>query len=236
MKRAIKTKVTKRKKKRVTKKEKAGQPPSPQVLNELKAVRFVEYEITTEPIHDRDYKRLPDPVKDVISRLHHEAQRHPLQAIPELVELIEKYPNVPMLYNFLSVAYSLTGQREKMEEVILENYQRNPDYLFARLNYAELCRLQGDYEQIAEIFEHKFDLKLLYPRRKRFHISEVANFMGLIGVYFFETGQPDVAERYYEMLEQIAPDYPMTRLLQSKLHPTFLGRILKRMAGQTKQD
>ena len=123
-----------------------------------------------------------------------------------------------------------------IQEVILENYQRNPDYLFARLNYGELCRLQGDYEQIAEIFEHKFDLKLLYPRRKRFHISEVANFMGLIGVYFFETGQPDVAERYYEMLEQIAPDYPMTRLLQSKLHPTFFGRILKRMAGQAKKD
>lgn len=218
------------------KRKKRRRRSSPQAQNELKAVRFVEYEITTEPIHDRDYKRLPAPVKDVISQLHHEAQTHPLQAIPELVEMIEKYPNVPMLYNFLSVAYSQTGQREKMEEVILENYQRNPDYLFARLNYAELCRLQGDYEQIAEIFEHKFDLKLLYPHRKRFHISEVANFMGLIGIYFFETGQREVAEKYYEMLKQIAPDYPMTRLLRSKLHPSFLGRILKRMAGQAEQE
>ena len=137
-----------------------------------------------------------------------------------------------MLYNYLSVAYSHAGQREKAEEVIQENYQRNPDYLFARLNYAELCRAQGNYQQIAEIFEHKFDLKLLYPKRKRFHISEVANFMGLIGIYFLETGQREAAERYYEILKEIAPGYPMTKMLRRKLHPSFLRRLLSRMAGQ----
>ena len=138
-----------------------------------------------------------------------------------------------MLYNYLSVAYSRAGKREKAEEIVRENYQLNPDYLFARLNYAELCRAQGDYEQIAEIFEHKFDLKLLYPNRKRFHISEVANFMGMMGVYFLETGEREGAERYYEALKEIAPSYPMTKLLRRKLHPGFLERLLRRMADQT---
>ncbi len=203
--------------------KKATRRPVLQSQDKLKAVRIVEYEITSEPIQDRRYKRLPGQVKDAIDRLHHEAQRHPHRAIPELVDLVKKYPKLPMLYNFLSVAYSQAGQREKAEEVIRENYRRNPDYLFSRLNYAELCRAQGDYKQIAEIFEHKFDLKLLYPNRKRFHISEVASFMGLMGIYFWEMGEREGAERYYEILKEIAPSFPMTKMLRRKLHPSFLG-------------
>lgn len=190
--------------------------------DELRTFQIVEYEITSEPIQDRHYKRLPGHIKDAINRLHYEAQKRPLKAIPELLDLIEKYPNIPVLYNFLSIAYSWAGQREKSEEVIRENYRRNPDYLFARLNYAEMCRARGDYDKIAEIFEHKFDLKLLYPKRKQFHISEVANFVGLVGIYFFETGDRDTAEKYYDILKQVAPGYPMTKLLRRKLHPGLI--------------
>jgi len=197
------------------------------------AVYVTEYEITTSPIQDRRYKRLPRRVKDAIERLHDEAQRRPRETIPELLEWIEKYPRVPMLYNYLSVAYSLAGQREKSEAVVQENYRRNPEYLFARLNYAEICLAKGEYEKIGEIFEHKYDLKLLYPRRKRFHISEVANFMGLIGVYFYETGEREAAEKYYEILEQIAPDYPMAKRLRRKLFPNQLQRLWQRLVGQS---
>ena len=130
----------------------------------------------------------------------------------------------------------MSGQREKAEEMIRENYRRNPGYLFARLNYAELCLAEGDYDEIAQIFEHKFDLKLLYPKRKRFHISEVVNFMGLVGIYVFETGKRDVAERYCDMLEQIAPSYPMTKLLRRRLRPGPVGRVIRWLAGRRKSD
>lgn len=199
-------------------------------------VYVTEYEITFSPIQDRRYRRLPRRVKDAIERLHDEAQRRPHKAIPELLEWIEKYPNIPMLYNYLSVAYSLAGQREKSEAVSQENYRRNPDYLFARLNYAEICLAKGEYEKIGEIFEHKYDLKLLYPKRKRFHISEVANFMGLIGVYFFETGEREAAEKYYEILQQIAPGYPMTKRLRRKLFPNLLQRLWLRLMGQSQSS
>ena len=101
------------------------------------------------------------------------------------------------------------------------------------MNYAEICLAKGEYEKIGEIFEHKYDLKLLYPRRKRFHISEVANFMGLIGVYFYETGEREAAEKYYEILEQIAPDYPMAKRLRRKLFPNQLQRLWQRLVGQS---
>ena len=70
---------------------------------------------------------------------------------------------------------------------------------------------KGEYEQAAQILEHKFDLKLLYPKRKRFHISEVVNFMGVVGTYFVDTGQRETARRYYDVLREIAPvSWPKT--------------------------
>lgn len=214
----------------MTKKRRTQRLPLPS-QNEPRVLQVVEYEITSEPMPDSRYKRLPGRVKDAFERLHSEAQEQPHKAIPELLELIEKYPHMPMLYNYLSVAYSRSGQREKEEEAIQENYRRNPDYLFARLNYAQLCLAKRDYDKIAEIFEHKFDLQLLYPERKKFHISEVANFMGLMGFYFCETGQREVAEKYYGILKRIGRDYPMTKRLHMRLRPGLLGRLLRSMSG-----
>jgi len=217
----------------VAKQKKTSRQPSPQTVDELKDVRIIKYEVTTEPIEDRQFKRLPNHVKDTVQGLRDKAQSHPLRAIPELNALIKKYPKLPLLYNYLSVAYSRIGQIGKAEKVVRENYRRNPDYLFARLNYAEICLRKGDYDQVAEIFDQKYDLKLLYPKRKKFHISEVANFMGLIGLFFFKTGKQELAEKYYDILKEIASDYPMTKILRRKLHPGFLRRLLNRMVNQS---
>lgn len=215
----------------MSKKWKRRKPRQPE-QDTLRPVHVTTYEITTEPLPERRYEQLPRRVKDAIEQLYYEAQRRPRKAIPKLRKLIKKYPNVPILYNHLVVAYSYAGQPTKAEAVTRENYKRNPDYLFARVNYAELCLAKGDYEEIGEIFEHKFDLKLLYPERNRFHISEVANFMGLIGLYLVESGEREAAEKYDESLQQIALDYPMAKRLHQRLFPSLLRRLWLRLTGQ----
>ncbi len=62
----------------------------------------------------------------------------------------------------------------------------------------------------------------------------MANFNGLIGIYFLEIGERDLAENYFDLLKQIAPEYPMTKLLRRKLYPGFFKRMFRRLAGQTK--
>lgn len=192
-------------------------------------VHVSTYEITYEPMHDRKYKRLPRKVKDALERLHYESQKNPRKAIPELEEWLKKYPQIPLFYNYLSVAYSRVGDDKKAEEIIKQNIQKNPDYLFARLNYAELLMARREYGKIAEIFDYKFDLKMLYPNRKRFHISEVANFMGVVGVYFYEIGEREAAEKHYEILREIAPSYPMTKRLKRRLKPGIFLRLMRRL-------
>ena len=109
-------------------KKRSEKPPKPKLFeDDLKAVHVSSYEITYEPVQDREYKRLPGDVKDAIERLHFDAQRKPLEAIPELHDWIKKYPRVPIFYNYLAVAYSGIGDHEKAEEITKTSIQRNPD-------------------------------------------------------------------------------------------------------------
>ena len=137
-----------------------------------------------------------------------------------------------MLYNYLAVAYERIGESDKAESIVLENMRKNPDYLFARLNYAQLCLEKGEYAKIPEIFDHKFDLKLLYPKRKRFHVSEVANFTAFMGIYFLEIGEREIAERYDYIVHQIAPRFPMARRLRRQLYPNIFKRAWKRLRNE----
>jgi tetratricopeptide (TPR) repeat protein len=208
-------------------KKKRSKTSAPKSVPNTAQLRISEYEVTSEPLIEPKYQRLPEEVKSRLEQLHMIAQTKPRIAIPELEALIETYPTIPKLYNYLSIAYSTAGETEKMEEVILQNYRLNPDYLFARLNYAEICLHRKEYDKIADIFEHKFDLKLLYPRRKRFHISEITGFMGVIGQYFYYTGEREVAENAYRLLQQIAPRNPYTKRLKRLLYPGFFQRIFR---------
>jgi tetratricopeptide (TPR) repeat protein len=196
-------------------------------LPKSQTVQVVTYEITDAPILDREYKRLPQEVKEAINRLHDLSQTRSSEAIPELLDWIDRYPDVPVFYNYLSAAYSLSGHLDKAEAAIEENFRRHPDYLFARVHYGELCLTRRDYDRIAEIFDHKFDLKLLYPKRNKFHVSEVVGFMGLLGVYFFETGRRETAEKYYDMLNQIDSAHPFTKRLRRKLFPGLIRRFFR---------
>ena len=45
-------------------------------------ISLAHYEITTDPIHDRRYQRLPRHVKEAIERLHDVAQRRPTRSDP----------------------------------------------------------------------------------------------------------------------------------------------------------
>jgi len=191
------------------------------------AVRLVSYEVTDEPILDREYKRLPEEVKDAVERLHHQAQAHPSDAIPELIDWIERYPNVVQFSNFLVVAYTLSGQKEKADAQTEENYRRHLDYLFARVQYGEMCLERGELDRIPEIFDGKYDLKMLYPNRNKFHVTEVTAFMGLMGAYFVAVGKRDVAQRYHDGLVQLDPEGPATRRLGALLLRDRLRRLVQ---------
>jgi len=201
-------------------------------INVIKLDRHIiptEYEITYDAIEDKSLKKLPSNIRDNIKELYYSALKRPKEIIPRLKELIKKYPDVSVFQNYLSAAYWSLGDTKKADEVVIEGYKRHPDYLFAKINYAQICLHNKEFEKIPEIFDNKFDLKALYPKRNKFHYTEFVGFMYTICQYFIGIGEWDDADVYYKILKKIAPWNKKTRMLKRILYPSISKRFLKRL-------
>jgi tetratricopeptide (TPR) repeat protein len=196
------------------------------------ALVYAEYDITDEPLENRHIKRLPAQVQARIDDLYELAQHDPMQAIPELERLVTTYPHIPTFANHLSIAYLAAGDQEHATALVREAYRRHPQYLFARVNYANLCLQHGEIEKVPGIFDHACDLKQLYPHRTRFHVSEFTGFAWVMCRYFCAIGEREIAVLYYRMLKQVAPRHPMTKHAKRALSPPFWVRWLGTWAAK----
>jgi hypothetical protein len=186
------------------------------------------YDISWEPVLDTPDNKLAPDLQRELERLYNLIHTHPATVIDELEKWIEKYPDAAKLYNFLSNAYLGVNDKVNSERIIRENYRRHPDYLFAKINYAQLCLEKGELDEIPLIFNNKYDLSLLHPERRVFHITEWTSFMWIIGSYFCLKGETERAEFYHRALLKVEPDDPATKDLGRKLQ--FLG-MMDRVKG-----
>ena len=169
---------------------------------------------------------MPDKVQLQVKKLYKLIRTKPEQAISPLVELITKYPQVPVLYNYLKASYDATGQSEKSEDLLEQLYRQYPDYLFAKTQYAFRCLRQGALEQIPAIFQNKFDLKVLYPNRNVFHISEFTAFTGLMALYHQSINDSCTAKQHYWRLKKMAPQHKLTAVIQSQIYPSIFHQLI----------
>jgi tetratricopeptide (TPR) repeat protein len=205
-----------------------------------RVVRLISYQITWGPLEDNPSNALPPEVESQADRLYHLTNSQPAQAIPELQNWIERYPDVAKLSNFLCAAYQAIGDEANAERIARENYRRHPDYLFAKLNYASSCIQQGNLDEIPAIFNNKYDLSMLYPGREVFHITEFVGFMSVMVSYFLAKGDEGQARVYYKMLQDVAPDHPATRSLSRRMEGSLLvralGKALKALRKETERE
>jgi len=206
-----------------------GQQHFDTVRHGIENVFVSEYKITSDPIRNEDIEKLPKRVRDNIGELYDTLMTRPGEAISPLKKLIKKYPHIPLFYNYLATAYNEIGDFRHADMIILENYKKNPRYIFAKAHYAELCLQRGNLRKIPVIFENKFDLKLLYPERDIFHVSEVAAFTGITGLYYYEIGEMEAAKICYRLLRKVDPRSPHTKKLKKRLYPSIFQRIMRRL-------
>jgi len=208
------------------------------VVDEIdgKDLMFSEYSITGEPISDEYSDRVPEAAKGKEEEMRDMLFDSPTQAIPILKDLIEKYPGAVKFRNFLSNAYQLIGDDKNSRRVAFELYREEPDYLFAKLNYAKFCLQDKDLEAIPEIFNGKYDLKGIYPDRNEFHISEAIGFFSVMARYFIQTGDIERAQVYGDMLEHIDPDHPATIAVRKalKFKNGFMSSMVRKILAMKK--
>jgi len=190
-----------------------------------KHFKLLSYTISYDPMADTSRMRNPDlesALEGVRRQLFEEAQDNPESAIPKLEELLVRFPDEPMLLNWLATAMQSAGGIENAEAIALRNFQANPDYLFAKLNYAHIQLAKGNLEAVESILNKKFDLKLLYPERNVFHATEFIALNHLMVSYWVKKGEFKAARRLFETMEEILPEHPSTVRLRGMIEGTYL--------------
>lgn len=175
-------------------------------------------EVVHGPIPQSWHARLPSEIRDALPGLRQRVREDPQAAVTELRAWVEREP-LPIFYNWLSAAYSALRDIDAVDDVVRENYRRNPQYLFARVNYAEVCIRDGDLAGAREALGDGLDIRPFLGGRKRVHVSELAGYYYAVGVYRLKEGDAAAAEKVYEMLKESAPDEPPTEELRRMLHP-----------------
>jgi len=192
------------------------------------AIAVLSYEITWDPLTELPENKLPPDLAAQVDRLYLQVQTQPREAIVELNRLIERYPDCPKLFNFLGAAYGSIGNVARADQIARDSYERFPNYLFAKLTYADLCVSRGDLDEIPIIFNGKYDLSLFCPNRKRFHVTEAVGFMGVMGYYFLRKGDVEQAKTYHKILKELAPDEPHTKRLDRLMAMSSFRSLLPR--------
>lgn len=147
--------------------------------------------------------------------LLHEAQIHPKQAYAKALKWQSTVHNSKELDNLITYLHLQNKQLEKAENLTLASFQKYPDYLFAKINYADQCLRKNKIDEIPFIFP-SFNLKELFPKRTYFHVSEFRGFMMFASHYHLKIKQPALARHYFENARLADPLHPSVLFLERK--------------------
>ena len=179
------------------------------------------FHITSQPIVHPSMVNVKGKDKQTFINATSLIRTNPIEAILLLRNLEQRYPMaLPIQYNLI-MALMANNEDSEADKRTVELYTKYPDYLFAKILYAEFCLIHDALEIIPQIFNNVWDPKLLYPNRDTFHISEVASFVGVCGLYFYSVGEINLAHEYLEYLITISPNHFQTNRLKNVLFPEY---------------
>ncbi len=183
-------------------------------------LKEIQIEETTVFYEDSLENLLPyfskSEAKSFINLLH-EVQIHPQKTHEEVLLLKQKHPNKnPLVDNLLTFSYLQNKKITEAEGLIVESYHNYPEYLFAKINYADQCLRKKKLSEISLIFP-SFDLPLLLPKKTKFHVSEFRGFMILACRYHLKIRKKELAKKYYQNAYLADPTHPSLILLEKEL-------------------
>ncbi len=194
----------------------------------------LDYNITTEPIYLHEQNSFgPDLIRDfeLYHRLSLEGKR---SSVKKIKDAIEQYPNHPQFKNYLYVLYSRLKEKKKMFEVNRWIIEEHPNYLFGKLNLATEFYQKEEYDKMPEILGKGMELKLLYPHRQTFHITEVMSFYKCAILYFTAIGNFEQAQIRYNIMYELAPNSPDTEFVNQQILNASLLVAQKRIEEEKK--
>lgn len=188
--------------------------------------------INMQPMPNALTQRLSSADLKTYVSLLEQAQFYPHRVFEQVKAFQETHLDLPEAANLLAYLYIKRKEIAKAEQLVQENYEKFPDYLFAKINYADQCLRKKQLHKIPEIFP-SFHLKELYPEKKLFHFTEFRGFMVTLGLYYLGIKNKKMACLYLDYAKEADPDHSSVKLLEKKLEPNFVFRFWKKIKKLT---
>ncbi|MBF8263422.1 MAG: hypothetical protein HW387_1087 [Parachlamydiales bacterium] len=170
-------------------------------------IRVEESVISYGPLEQSDaWKAIPETERESILDLHDLLSKNPEKVIEAAPVYISKYPDIPMLHNFLYGAYRHLKRPREAMAVLTQTLKVFPDYFFGRIEYAHYLVRRGEPEKAHAILENAGTLSQLYPDRKIFHAAEWKGFSYVMSLCYIQKGDLNQAKVYLQILQELAPE------------------------------
>jgi len=194
----------------------------------------IGYTITTDPNFLNKQNAITPELLGELEQYYHLAQEGKKSSIQKILDAIERYPDNPQLKNYLSVLYGRMEEDQKMYDTNKWIITEHPNYLFGKLNLANEYYLRQEYDKIPDVLGHEMEIKVLYPDRDTFHITEVISFLKCVILYFTAIGDIDQAKTRHEIMNKLAPDSSDTEFAGQQIYAAIMKAGQKRFEEEEK--
>ncbi len=179
-----------------------------------------EFYITENPVEEEKWSGIPGKDKKKILKLNSKIKKSIDlgRVITELTNFKEKHPNVPTIYNYLTIAYNYANQTDKYYESLIETVEKFPGYIFGKISLSEYYLNSNEFNKIPGLLDNKFEITQHYPPgTKVFHISAVRGFYYITGRYFAKAGKIEKAYKSYFLLSDLDMKHKTSELLGEEI-------------------
>jgi len=167
---------------------------------------------------------VPPSLRNKIEDLHFEVYVNPKATIPELIKLTGKYPEIPVLKNYLFLAYSLCNKNKKAEELLDETIKKHPNYIFGISN--KILNIDDHDELLTHghLLGNPRDVRELVGYDKPIHIIAYISYQQAAAHYEAHIGEDDAAvKRLDNLIELDAPEDILDRIAITIARSRFLN-------------
>jgi tetratricopeptide (TPR) repeat protein len=162
------------------------------------------YKVTDEPIITHQHKYL----SPTLERLHHAVFKPVVstQTVIEIERLIEQYPDILALTNYLHIAYMKTRQEQKALDYLKKTVSEHPNYVFGTINLANHYITEGQINRAAEIMKEPFDVCNI-EQGEYIHKTALMGYYHAAARIEIERGNIDKAKELHRVLFDYDPKH-----------------------------
>ena len=182
-----------------------------------------------EPIRE-SIEAFPEGLSsEAVARLYSLSTTGDKGVVPELKQMIKRYPDAAFLMNFLSVALHRQGKTKEATKVERETFAAHPHYFFARLSEAQRLIEEDRLEDAKQCLGGTLRLADFKTGEPVWHFSHWENFYATVASWYAAAGMTDEAQGLLEALRSEGAGQEQLKAIEYQVMRGRLASFQKRM-------